>query len=146
VATVPLTAIVELSQLQGWTRMSLPYLVGTLFTGRPYLAMALGGAAHVAFGAAFALLYALAFEQLGRASWWLGALFGTYHAAFVLTVLVQLLPDFHPRMAGEHHGPDPTPLLQPPGFLALHYGTRTPLLTLAAHVVYGAVIGAGYQP
>jgi hypothetical protein len=35
-------------------------------------------------------------------------------------------------------------MLEPPGFMALHYGLATPLTVGAAHLVYGAVIGAFY--
>ncbi len=56
-----------------------------------------------------------------------------------------MLPDLHPRMASERHGPTPTRLLQPPGFLGLHYGLRTPLVVVAAHIVYGVVLGAVYR-
>ncbi|MBI4512523.1 MAG: hypothetical protein HY702_00295 [Gemmatimonadetes bacterium] len=35
--------------------------------------------------------------------------------------------------------------LEPPGFLALNYGRQTPLLSLLAHVVYGAVLGGFYR-
>jgi hypothetical protein len=52
----------------------------------------------------------------------------------------------HPRMAAEDQGPDPTPMLQPPGFLALNYGKRTPLVTVVAHIVYGAIVAAAYPP
>jgi hypothetical protein len=31
--------------------------------------------------------------------------------------------------------------LEPPGFLALNYGSRTPLTTLAGQALYGAVLG-----
>jgi hypothetical protein len=48
-------------------------------------------------------------------------------------------------MADEDEGPDPTPMLQPPGFMALNYGVRTPAVTLAAHAVYGAIVGAFYR-
>jgi hypothetical protein len=41
-------------------------------------------------------------------------------------------------MADEDEGPDPTSMLQPPGFLALNYGPQTPLTTLAARMVYGS--------
>ena len=33
------------------------------------------------------------------------------------------------------------PLLEPPGFMMLNYGRRTPLATIAAHVAYGAIVG-----
>jgi hypothetical protein len=32
-------------------------------------------------------------------------------------------------------------LLEPPGFLLLNYGVRTPLVTLLAHLAYGALVG-----
>jgi hypothetical protein len=60
-------------------------------------------------------------------------------------VLMPVLPGFHPRMATEQRGPEPTRELEPPGFLALNYGRGTPLLTLLAHLVYGAIIGAFYR-
>jgi hypothetical protein len=65
-------------------------------------------------------------------------------ALFVLTAGVALLPGMHPRMAGEQHGPTPTRQLEPPGFLALNYGRRTPLTIIVAHVLYGAILGAFY--
>jgi hypothetical protein len=33
------------------------------------------------------------------------------------------------------------PLLEPPGFMLLNYGRRTPLATILAHVAYGAIVG-----
>ena len=51
----------------------------------------------------------------------------------------------HPRMASEQHGPTPTRQLEPPGFLALNYGRRTPISLLLAHLVYGAILGAFYR-
>ncbi|MGZ3707668.1 MAG: hypothetical protein ACXWPM_02410, partial [Bdellovibrionota bacterium] len=57
-----------------------------------------------------------------------------------LTVGMVLLPAFHPRMASETYGPDPTRQLEPPGFLALHYGRGTPLTTIVAHLAYGTVL------
>jgi len=51
----------------------------------------------------------------------------------------------HPRMASEQQGPTPTRQLEPPGFLALNYGRRTPLSVLLAHLVYGAILGAFYR-
>jgi hypothetical protein len=32
-------------------------------------------------------------------------------------------------------------VLEPPGLLALNYGAGTPVVTLVAHLVYGAVLG-----
>ncbi len=61
---------------------------------------------------------------------------------FAGTALVNiLLPVVHPRMATPLTAADSTPLLEPPGFLLLNYGRMTPLVTLVAHVAYGAIIG-----
>lgn len=86
------------------------------------------------------------FEALDRSDWWIGASAGALHGVLALVILLPVLPEVHPRMAAEDQGPDPTPMLQPPGFLALNYGTRTPLVTIVAHVVYGAIIAALYAP
>ena len=93
----------------------------------------------------FSLLYVAAFEAWGRASVWLGAAIGFVHAAFVLTAGMRIVPGLHPRMASEEQGPSVTRQLEPPGFLALNYGVRTPLTAVVAHVVFGAILGAFYR-
>jgi hypothetical protein len=56
-----------------------------------------------------------------------------------------LLPAFHPRMVSEYYGPTPNRRLQPSAFLALNYGKQTPVVTIVAHVLYGAIIGGFYE-
>jgi hypothetical protein len=142
--TVVLTTVLAVGQGMGLSRMSIPLLLGTMATPDRRRANLIGSAAHFVNGWLFALLYGLTFESWGRATWWLGAALGLLHGLAVLAVLMPLLPSLHPRMAAEDSGPDPTPQLEPPGFLALHYGRGTPLVTLLAHAVYGAVLGAFY--
>jgi len=48
-------------------------------------------------------------------------------------------------MATDARGPEPTRELEPPGFMALNYGRRTPLVTLLAHVLFGAILGTFYR-
>jgi hypothetical protein len=103
-----------------------------------------GVAFHLLNGWAFSLVYVLAFEAWGMATWWLGALTGLIHAAFVLTAGMSVLPGLHPRMANEQYGPTVVRQLEPPGFLALHYGVRTPVSVLLAHALFGAILGAFY--
>ena len=67
------------------------------------------------------------------------------HAAFVLTVGMRILPGLHPRMASEQHGPTAARQLEPPGFLALHYGAQTPMSVFVAHMAFGAILGAFYH-
>ena len=96
---------------------------------------------HLLVGQGFALGYAATFALLGQATWWLGGLLGALHGAVALTVLVPMLVGVHPRMASEQAGPASTAVLEPPGLLALNYGTQTPLVTLAAHLAYGTALG-----
>ena len=60
-----------------------------------------------------------------------------------VVVVVPLLPSIHPRMASEQQGPTATRLLEPPGFMATHYGMRTPIAVLLSHAVFGAMLGGG---
>jgi len=145
VATVVLTTIMAASLALGWSRMSVPFLLGTMLTPDRNLAPLLGFLLHLVAGWAFAVVYALAFESWGRATWWLGAAIGVVHGLAVLIVFLPLLPGIHPRMASENQGPEPTRALEPPGFMALHYGRQTPLVTIVAHLVYGAILGAFYR-
>jgi hypothetical protein len=48
-------------------------------------------------------------------------------------------------MASEQYGPTAHRLLEPPGFLALHYGLPTPIAVILSHVAYGVVLGAFYR-
>jgi hypothetical protein len=79
------------------------------------------------------------------ANWWFGLLLGLAHALLILTVGMSLMPGIHPRMASEQHGPTSERQLEPPGFMALNYGIRTPVSVFLAHAVFGALLGALYQ-
>ena len=125
--------------------MSIPYLLGTIFTPARDRAVLIGHIVHVVFGWLLALLYAAGFERLGTATVWIGMAGGLVHALFVLTVVLPLLPGLHPRMVSEAYGPTPNAQVQPPGFFGLHYGRRTPIATIVAHVAYGAVLGGLYR-
>lgn len=145
VATIVLTTITTASQGLGLSRMSIPFMLGMMFTPDRRHAATYGFVTHVIVGWVLALGYALIFESWGRASWLLGGAIGLMHGFAFLLVLIPLFPAFHPRMASPLHGPEPTRSLEPPGFLALNYGRRTPIVALAAHVVYGIIIGAFYH-
>jgi hypothetical protein len=141
VATTALTAAMIAAQLAGLTRLDLPLLLGTIVTEDPDRARVAGFFVHLVIGEAFAFGYAASFALLHRATWWLGGLLGLLHAAVALTVLVPLLPGVHPRMASHRAGPASTAVLEPPGLLGLNYGTQTPVVTTAAHVIYGIALG-----
>ena len=143
-ATIVMTTTMAAGQGLGYTRMSIPFLLGTIFTPARDRAMVVGVVVHVVNGLLFALLYAAVFESIALATWWIGAAIGIVHGLFVLTVGMAMLPGMHPHMVSEYFGPTPNRLLQPPGFLALNYGRQTPLVTMIAHALYGVIMGEFY--
>jgi uncharacterized membrane protein YagU involved in acid resistance len=145
VATLTMTSVMAGSQGLRFTRMNLPYILGAMFTPDRERAKLIGFLVHLVNGWIFSLVYIAIFQSWGRATWWGGAAIGLLQAIFVLTVLVSLLPSFHPRMATEQKGPTVTRQLEPPGFLALNYGYQTPVSVLLAHLIYGAILGAFYS-
>ncbi len=143
-STIILTSILAGSQGIGLTRMNIPYMLGTIFTPSRDRAKFIGFFLHFLNGWIFSLIYVAAFHVIGRATWWLGALIGLVQAVFVLTMALPILPALHPRMANEQYGPTVVRQLEPPGFLGLHYGWRTPISVLIAHAIFGSILGAFY--
>jgi hypothetical protein len=144
-ATIVLTTLMSASQGLGFTRMNLPYMLGTLFTPSRDRAKLVGFFLHVANGWLFSLIYVAAFHLWDGGTWWRGALIGFVHASFVLTAGMWLMPGLHPRMASEQHGPTLMRQLEPPGFLALNYGYQTPISVIISHLVFGIILGAFYE-
>jgi hypothetical protein len=145
VATLVETTISAATQSLGFTRMNLPYLLGSAFTQDRDRAKLWGLIVHLTFGWAFSLIYVFIFQSLGAAGWWRGAIIGTLHALFVLVAVMSVLPGVHPRMASEQHGPESHRMLEPPGFMAMHYGVSTPIAVVASHAIFGAILGIFYQ-
>lgn len=136
-----MATILQGAQGLGLSRLSLPFRAGTFFTGDRRWAVIVGSAFYVIGGWIFAFLFFLLFASLGLQTWWVGAAAGLMHGLFLLAAALPLLPDIHPRMASEYDGASATRQLEPPGFMGLNYGHRTPLTTLAGQAVYGAVLG-----
>jgi hypothetical protein len=142
IGTVVLTTTLRGASEVGWTRMDMPFLLGAAFSANRLRAKAIGYLLHFAFGLLFALAYYAIFLAIGRSGWWLGAVFGLVHAFFAGTALVNvLLPLVHPRMANPLTAAGSTPLLEAPGFLLTNYGRSTPVVTMLAHIAYGAIVG-----
>jgi hypothetical protein len=145
-ATLALTGLMVFAQMLGLTRMDLPFILGTMFTEEPDRARLIGFVVHLVNGQIFALFYASAFSLIGRATWWLGLLFGLAHGMAALMILVPFAATVHPRMATPRFGPEMRPVLQPPGLLMTNYGSRTPLVALTAHAAFGVILGAFLSP
>lgn len=143
--TTIMTTLMRTSQALGLTRIDLPLMLGVMVTPNRDRAKVYGVLIHLVNGWAFALFYASMFQYLRRATWWLGLAVGAVHALFVLVVGLPVLPGLHPRMATDATGPEPTMELEPPGFLAMNYGRQTAIVTIAAHLVYGAIVGTLYR-
>ena len=145
VATVTMTTILYGSQGIGLSRLSLSFLAGTFFTANRSWANLLGFIVYMLGGWVFAYLYVLLLMSINFPGIWVGAVIGFVHGLFLLTVILPLLPYIHPRMATEYDGPTHIRLLEPPGFMGLNYGYRTPLTTLLAQTLYGIILGVCYQ-
>lgn len=142
VGTLVLTTLLRAGSELRLTRIDLPFLLGTVFTDDRSRAKAIGFLLHFLNGLAFALFYYAIFRAIGEAGWWLGALFGLAHGLFADTALVNiLLPVVHPRMGTPASTTNRPALLEPPGFMMLNYGLSTPLISLAAHALYGTLVG-----
>jgi hypothetical protein len=142
VGTLVLTTIADGAGELGLTRMDLAFLLGTSVTENRRRARGIGYLLHFALGLGFALLYAAFFAAIGWSSWWLGALLGALQAFFTATVLVNvLLPVVHPRMGTPESAANEVALIEPPGFMMRNYGRNTFLVSLVAHLAYGAIVG-----
>src|SRR5688572_6261219 len=80
IATVVMTSILFMSQNIGWSRLNMPYLLGSFFTGERHEANVLGFMLYVFGGWLFAFFYYLIFSVIGAAEWWLGGIMGFVHA------------------------------------------------------------------
>jgi hypothetical protein len=141
-ATFVLTTMIRVSTEAGLTRLDLALILGTVVTQNRRKARAIGSFFHFALGLVFALAYALLFRAIGWSSWWLGALVGVVHTLLVSTVLINIvLPVVHPLMGTPETAASEVALIEPPGFLMRNYGPHTFLVTLVAHVMYGAILG-----
>lgn len=141
IATMALTSLLVGCRAFHLTRIDIPFLLGTLWTDDRDKAKWTGSLLHIFIGWAFAFLYLSIFESTGIRTMWLGMLIGFLHAVVVLSFGMTVLEAIHPRMATEDRGPEPTRMLEPPGFMVTNYGRGTPLATIIAHVIYGGILG-----
>src|SRR3954468_5016287 len=145
-ATAVLTTLMAGSEGLGITRMNIPHMLGTMFTPNRDRAKVYGAALHFLNGWAFSIVYVAGFHAAHRFTWWFGMVLGLLHGLFIAAVVLPVMPGVHPRMASELRGPTVSRQLEPPGFLALNYGARTPISVLIAHLAFGAILGGFYAP
>jgi len=142
VGTAVMTTMLRAASEFGVTRMDLPFLLGTAVSDSRRRAKVYGYVAHFILGLLFALGYGVIFDATRRSGWAIGLFLGAVHATFVATTLVTvLLPIVHSRMGTPETAADEIALIEPPGFLMLNYGRSTFVVTLIAHMAYGAIVG-----
>src|SRR5207248_911150 len=94
--TLVLSTMLRAASELRFTRMDLPFLLGTSVTENRRRAKVYGYLFHFGLGLSFAVVYGVCFAAIGRSGWWLGALVGALHALFTSTVLVNvILPILH---------------------------------------------------
>ena len=118
------------------TPLSIEIILGTL-TGMPPgpSAFGLGIAIHLTMGGLFGLLYGYLFEHVwdhGGAT--TGMLTAVVHASLI-GILIGFTPQFHPLIPAQM--PDPGPYFANLGPIGV-------LTFFGAHLLYGAIVGAGY--
>ena len=127
-----LTAVLRAAGLP----LSIEIILGTLTGLAPSgAAFGLGLLIHLMGGGLFGLLYGYLFENVwdhGGAT--TGMLTAVVHAALI-GILIGFTPQFHPLIP--QRMPDPGPYFA-------NLGTAGVLTFFGAHIVYGAIVGAGY--
>lgn len=116
--------------------LSIELLLGTALGIAPGMtAFAVGLLMHLGMGALFGLLYGFLFERvLAHGGAPTGMLVAIPHGALI-GVLLGMTPQFHPMV--------PERLADPGPYFA-NLGVAGVLVFFAAHVLYGAILGAGY--
>lgn len=142
-ASLIMSTFLEASRLLGWSRISLPYLFGTVFTLHRGHATTIGYTIYFIGGWVFACIYA-ALVQSVSGGVFTGAVIGLLHGVALLSVFLPFLSLAHPNLASDYDGAHALPMLEPLGPFATHYGVATPVVTLVGQTVYGAVLGFGF--
>ncbi len=140
--TLVLSTIIKAASELALTRMDLALLLGTTVTDNRRKARAIGYVFHLMLGILFALAYG-----------------GFFHDHRPQLLVDRRAARRAPRRVHRHRArqrpaadrpsrgwrrPRPprtrSTLIEPPGFLMLNYGRSTFLVTLAAHIAYGAIV------
>lgn len=138
IATVPFTLFGMLGQKMGMTEMDILDLLGSMVadpgTGR---GKAVGATMHHMNGAILGVSWAYGVGLVGvSATWATGLWWGVLLTVLALIMMSGIGP-VHPAVrAGTMRDPGPA---------ATNFGKMTPLGSLMGHLVYGLVLGLGYQ-
>jgi hypothetical protein len=129
VATACMSLSLYLIHWSGFANGDMVRAVGSLVTRHYENSLPVGWVIHFSAGAAFSVLYTLAWEMSGFPAETLVVLictvFGLFHGAVVSLLLVVIVAEHHPLERFREAG------------------LRVAVTHVAAHVVYGFVVGVG---
>ena len=112
-------------------------MLGTMFFPQGSLAWVAGFTMHLIVSALIALIYAWGFERVThRAGWTIGVLFALIHIP-IGGIVMGVIPVMHPMI------PE---MMPPPGAFMAGMGMMGVMAFVAEHLVYGAIVGAVYEP
>src|SRR3546814_2095423 len=83
-ATAAMTGMMQGALGLGLSRLSIPFMVGAMFSGNRRMATVVGVAHYILGGWAFAFLYFLMLTSLNLLTWWAGGLLGLVHGLVLL--------------------------------------------------------------
>jgi hypothetical protein len=135
-------AVVYMGLGVGMTRMNFLPMLGSMMAPKASRSATygIGLMIHLMASAAFGLIYAailtaIDVDSVGAAAAW-AVVIGALHGVGVVILMPVMLAMAHPLVRrGE---------LERPGALMTGFGSMTPVGSLAAHVVFGLVVGSVY--
>jgi hypothetical protein len=128
-ATALMSLSLYLIHWSGFANGDMVRALGSLATRRYENSLAVGWVIHFSAGALFSVLYVLAWGMTGFPAATLGVpictVFGLFHGVVVSLLLVVIIAEHHPLERFQEAG------------------LRVAITHIAAHVVYGFVVGVG---
>ncbi len=137
-AGLAMTLVLGASGTLGYSSLHWEMVLGSLLTrtqgpGTWILGLFL----HLVMSALIGSLYIKGFRAIRRGGWPVGVAFSLFHWIIGGGFFLGMLPYFHPLIPG---------LLPPPGYLGTMMGPGGFVTVLAAHVVFGLVVGLLDRP
>lgn len=131
VATACMSLCLYLMHWSGSANGDMVRALGSLVTRRDENSLPIGWVIHFSAGAAFSVIYAQALEMTGFPVATLGVLicgvFALFHGSVVSLLLVVVIAEHHPLERFQQAG------------------LRVAIVHIAAHLVYGLVLGVGFS-
>jgi hypothetical protein len=121
----------------GATGFNFGYFWGSILTGTATTgSWILGFVITLILGGLIALLYAAAFEAIGRSNWGLGVLGGVAHL-IIAGLVIGWISMVHPAIPQ---------VISDPGYFTANYGSGSVVSFGILHLIYGAIVGSMYIP